>query len=61
MEVMAAYLNPSEQTRELRATLARLAAPDAPADEPDIGADRADVNTAHARDGQYRPADRRTS
>jgi len=37
VEVMAAYLNPAEQVRELRATLARLTAPDAPADEPDLG------------------------
>jgi hypothetical protein len=37
VEVLTSYLNPSEQVRELRATLAGLAAPDAPADEPDLG------------------------
>lgn len=37
VEVLTAYLNPSEQVKELRATLARLAAPDAPADEADLG------------------------
>jgi len=30
-------LNPADQVAELRTTLARLTAPDAPADEPDLG------------------------
>jgi hypothetical protein len=37
VEVMTAYLNPSEQVTELRRTLAQLAGPDTPADEPDLG------------------------
>jgi hypothetical protein len=40
VEVIAAYLNPAEQVNELRAALVRLSAPDAPADESDLGAGR---------------------
>ena len=38
VELLTAYLNPAEQVRELRAALARLAAPDAPADEDGLDA-----------------------
>jgi hypothetical protein len=38
VELIAAYLNPSEQVAELRTTLARLTASDAPADERELGA-----------------------
>jgi hypothetical protein len=34
---MAAYLNLAHQVTDLRSTLAKLARPDAPADEPDLG------------------------
>jgi len=37
VEVLTSYSNPSEQVRELRAALARLSGPDAPADEPELG------------------------
>lgn len=39
VDLMTAYLNPTDQVSELRSTLARLAAADAPADEPDLGVD----------------------
>jgi len=37
VEVLSSYLNPTDQVNELRAALARLSGPDAPADEPELG------------------------
>jgi hypothetical protein len=34
---MTSYLNLADQVTDLRTTLAKLAQPDAPADEPDLG------------------------
>jgi hypothetical protein len=34
---MTAYLNPADQVNELRTALQRLAATDAPSDEPELG------------------------
>ena len=36
VQVLTAYLNPAEHVAEVRAALARLAAPGAPADDPDL-------------------------
>ena len=37
VEVLTSYLNLAAQVTELRTTLAKLAGPNAPADEPDLG------------------------
>jgi hypothetical protein len=37
VEVTRAYLNLADQVTELRTALAKLARPDAPADEPNLG------------------------
>jgi hypothetical protein len=37
VDLMTAYLNPAEQVTELRATLAKLAAPDTPTDARNLG------------------------
>jgi hypothetical protein len=38
VDLLTAYVNPAEQVTEPRTSIAQLAAPDAQADEPDLGA-----------------------